>query len=129
MCEQVNADALLHDHIAAIPVVSEDISDRRYCPLRLTCRGRNTFFRQDLCDFIWGFSSEIKSKDPDDNAGFLFINDEFVVHTLIPIGLDHLWDSFRKALSDPPSDTDGFVHTLVLRKGCENGQEQFAVLR
>lgn len=30
MREQVNADAFLHDHITAIPVVSEDISDRRY---------------------------------------------------------------------------------------------------
>ena len=119
--EQVHADTFLHDHIAAVSVVAQNVCDGRYGPMRLTCRTGNALFRQYLCNFIRRLPTKVERKDSDDNTSFLFIDDKCVVHALIPIGLDQLRDAFRKALPDTPSDTDGFIDALVLRKCRENG--------
>ena len=109
----VYADSLLEQHPPRVLLVGQQFVEGFPIPPGFAHGGRNALLLQPSGNFTQAISAEISDKNPTDNSGFIWIDDQFSVQAgfvSVALALGHLGGAITKA--SLKSSPDGLAFSI-----------------
>ena len=111
-----NADTFLKQHPPRVLLVGQQLVEGLPVPFGFACGGGNALLLQHSVNLVQTVAAEVALKNPTDNGGFIWANDQLTVRTSIisvASALGHLGSSIPKTFLKPNPDGLAFLISFI----------------